>query len=73
MTIGGLGGNSQEEILTRATDLLRKARGDCLRLGQMARVRTKAHKETSSVASTIDGADSNQPMENLRLSSFGSK
>ncbi|XP_026192043.1 trichohyalin [Cyclospora cayetanensis] len=45
----------KEEILTRATDTLRKARADCIRLGHLALRR--APKEAPSAAATVDGSD----------------
>ncbi|KAL8450286.1 hypothetical protein Emag_003309 [Eimeria magna] len=64
----------KEEILTRATDLLKKARGDCLRLGQFALMMRKGHKDesASSVGSTTDGVDNSRALEHMGLSSFGS-
>ncbi|OEH78906.1 hypothetical protein cyc_04741 [Cyclospora cayetanensis] len=59
----------KEEILTRATDTLRKARADCIRLGHLALRR--APKEAPSAAATVDGSDSSHTLELLKLSSFG--
>lgn len=62
---------AQEELLTRAVDLLKKARGDCLRLGQAALLR-RASREAISAATTADG-DRPPSLEDLHLSSFGNR